>query len=51
MKTDAKIESQNLVGTSASKKTYTFPKMKLYVMESKADSVNNASTKIKEFFK
>jgi len=43
------IESQNLVGTSASKKTYTFPKMKLYVMEQNEESVNNASLKIKEF--
>ena len=44
------IESQNLVGTGASEKTYTVPKMKLYVMRQKDESVNNASTKIKEFF-
>lgn len=44
------IESQNLVGTGASKKTFTFPKMKLYVMERNEESVNKASTKIKEFF-
>lgn len=44
------IESQNLVGTGASKKTYTFPKMKLYVMERNDESVDKASTKIKEFF-
>ena len=44
------IESQNLVGTGASKKTYTFPKMNLYVMERNEESVNKASAKIKEFF-
>jgi len=44
------IESQNLVGTGASKKTFTFPKMNLYVMERNEESVTNASTKIKEFF-
>lgn len=44
------IESQNLVGTGASKKTFTFPKMNLYVMERNDESVNKASTKIKEFF-
>lgn len=44
------IESQNLVGTGASEKTYTFPKMKLYVMKRNEDSVNKSSMKIKEFF-
>ena len=44
------IESQNLVGTGANDKTYTFPNMKLYVMKQKEDSVNNASLKIKEYF-
>lgn len=43
------IESQNLVGTSASEKTYTFPKMKLYVMKRNEDSVTNASLKIQNF--
>ena len=44
------IESQNLVGTGASEKTYTFPKMKLYVMKRNEESVNNANLKINEFF-
>ena len=45
------IESQNLVGTSASEKTYTFPKMKLYVMKQNDESVIESQNKLKEFFK
>jgi len=41
------IVGQNLVGTSASDKTYTFPKMKLYVMKQNEESVKEASEKIK----
>lgn len=44
------IESQNLVGTSASEKTFTFPKMKLYVMKQNEESISNAITKINDFF-
>ena len=43
------IESQNLVGTGASEKTYTFPKMRLYVMKRNDESVKVAQNKIKEF--
>ena len=43
------IESQNLVGTGASEKTYTFPKMKLYVMKRDEESITNAIFKINEF--
>lgn len=45
------IESQNLVGTGASEKTYTFPKMKLYVMKRNDESVKVSQDKIKEFIK
>lgn len=43
------IESQNLVGSGANKKTYTFPKMNLYVMEQNEKSVNDAKNKIIDF--
>ena len=43
-------ESQNLVGESAmSTKCYSLPGWNLYVMKQDAESVKNASTKIKEF--
>ncbi len=46
------IESQNLVGHSAtSKNCYSIPNMNLYVMKQDEKSVNDASTKIKEFLK
>lgn len=49
--TSWKIEKQNLVGSGASEKTYTFPNMKLYVMKRNENSVITASEKIKEFLK
>ncbi len=43
------MESQNLVGHSAtSTKCYSIPNLALYVMKQDADSVQNASNKIKE---
>ena len=42
------IESQNLTGKDASKETYTFPSMQLYVMLQDQESVNQAKEKIKE---
>lgn len=44
------IENQNLVGTSDMAHVYTFPKMNLYIMRRNQDSVDNAKSKIKEFF-
>lgn len=45
------IESQNLVGKNSMEKTFTFPKMNLYVMKQDEESVNKASEKITEFIK
>lgn len=46
------IESQNLVGTDLyTTETYTFPNIRLYVMEQKQDSVDEAKEKIEEYFK
>ena len=44
------IESQNLVGVSASEYTYSYAKMKLYVMKRDDESVNKAIEKIKTYF-
>ena len=42
------MERQNLIGTGASKVTYTFPSMQLYVMLRNEESVNEAKEKIRE---
>ena len=42
------MESQNLVGTGASKATYTFPSIQLYVMLRNEESVTQAKEKIRE---
>lgn len=45
------IESQNLVGTDLyTTSTYTFPGVKLYVMEQKQDSVDAVKEKINNYF-
>lgn len=45
------IESQNLVGTDLyTTETYTFPGIKLYVMEQSQDSVDEVKTKISNYF-
>lgn len=43
------IESQNVIGTGSNEYTYSFPKMKLYVMKRNEESVDNAINKIKSF--
>ena len=44
------IETQNLVGSDLyTFNTYTYPNLKLYVMEQNDESVENARNKIKEF--
>ena len=45
---DWQFDSINLVGTDASSYTYTYKNVKLYVMEPKEESVNEAKEKIKE---
>lgn len=44
------IESQNLIGTDLyTTNTYTFPGIKLYVMEQNEDSINETKEKIKKY--
>lgn len=46
------IESQNLVGTDLyTYDTYTYPTLKLYVMEQNQESIDEAKLRIKEYFK
>ena len=43
------IENQNVTGSGANEYTYTFPKMKLYVMKRDQESVDKAIERIKAF--
>jgi len=46
------IENQNLTGTDFyTDKTYTFPNVKLYVMQKDDESINEVTDKIKTYFK
>ena len=46
------IDSQNLIGSDfSSVNTYTFPGSELYVMKQDENSVDDASSRIKEFLK
>ena len=50
-KTNWKIESYNLNGTDGMDYTFSYPSKKLYVMNPDEDSVKEAQTKIKEYYK